>query len=70
MSWESVPATLGCPQLVFVVEKGNVEAPNMSTRTVKAKRLALMRGAVRGPNVLKSAGTCKPEGELFILKSN
>jgi hypothetical protein len=35
---ESAPAMLGCPQLTFAVEMGNVEAPN--PRMVEAKRKA------------------------------
>ena len=36
MRWENAPAAVGCPQLGFEVEVGNVEAPN--PRTVEAKR--------------------------------
>jgi hypothetical protein len=79
---ESAPAMLGCPQLVFAVEMGDIEAPN--PRTVEAKRKAKWppRGQAtehkHGPDqpprevlyrcVLKNTGTCKPGGELAILK--
>src|SRR5450631_1525948 len=82
---ESAPAMLGCSQLAFAVDMGDVDAPNPCT--VEAKRKAMWplrgqatehkhgrdqppRGAIQvHPSVLKSAGTYKPEGELAILKS-
>jgi len=65
--------------LTFAAEMGDVEVPNPCT--VKAPRGQATEGK-RGfdrptrevpyegdPNVLKGTGTCKPEGELAVLKS-
>jgi len=35
--WENAPAILGCPQLEFGVEKGDVEAPNPCMVEAKQK---------------------------------
>jgi hypothetical protein len=82
---ESALAMLGCPQLAFAemgdVEAPNprtVEAKRKAKWPPRRQATEHKRGPdwlprevpyERDPNHLKSTGTCKPEGELAILKS-